>query len=260
MTLKFSFHLVVSLFFILNPSSDLWSDYVKPFGVSENVWKDVEPYLLPENHPIKKKLDKLFTSFRVTENAQSIERAGFKRSKPAFFSHAIISENIYIKDYFFKFYSDEQFIEIESKQWIDRAFESRSLRKAIHEYGYEKYFIVPKKWIYPIPDSPESKGPYPKHFILVAEKIKILKSAQSKEKWKYAVTKKLLKAVFTLVQKEGLIDSTVAHNLPFTKKNKLVFVDLEQHHQWPVPFHRLLNYLNEEMQSYWISLIDKSAS
>lgn len=229
-------------------------NHVKPDLVSENVWKEIQPYLLPINHPLKKKLDALFTSSRVTLNTKSIENAGFTKSIPAQFSHAIIAKNESIPGYYFKFYSDEQEIDVESKQWIDRAFEARALKEAVILHGYQKYFVVPKKWIYPIPNTPVSTGPYPKSFILIAEKIKIAKRSNNLYKWRTLPTKKLLNAIWVLTEQEGLVDSLVAHNLPFTYDNRLAFIDLEHHHHWPVPFYKLLDFLNSEMQSYWNEL------
>ncbi|HRD55536.1 MAG TPA: hypothetical protein PLC42_03975 [Parachlamydiaceae bacterium] len=236
----------------------LFADYQKPSLVSNNVWKDIQPYLLPYNHPLRKKMDKLFKSFRVTENAKSLQKAGFERWEPAFFSKAIISKNERIDDgYYFKFYSDEQDIAVESEQWINRAFEARNLAKTIKNLGYQDFFIVPKKWIYPIPDVPRSKSAFPKNFILIAKKIGIEKSTTSRYKWQNRITKKMLKALYTVIEKEGLVDSLASHNVPFSKDDKLVFVDLEHHHKWPVPFEKLLKYLNPSMQIYWKQLIDR---
>lgn len=231
--------------------------YQKPALVSEAVWNDVQPYLLPYEHPLRKKMDNLFKSFRVTENMRSIQKAGFEKWEPAFFSKAIISRNPKIDSgYYFKFYSDEQDIPVESLQWINRAFEAKNLAKVIKKYGYQEYFIVPKKWIYPIPDGPKSQSAFPKNFILIAKKIDIEIRSKSRYKWNHKVTKEMLKALYTIVETEGLVDSLSSHNVPFSKNNKLVFVDLEQHHQWPVHYQTLLQYLNPSMQSYWQRLID----
>lgn len=242
----------VALLFISNGL--VFADYIKPALVSEHVWNEVLPYLMPDDHPARKKLDKLFNSFRVTENARSISKAGFKNYIPGQFSHAIVSKNKKIKGYYFKFYSDEQYIEDESKQWLERAFEARSLAAAIRSHGYDHYFSVPEKWIYPLPDFPKSNSPHPKSFILVAKCLDIEKRKKSREKWRSKVTPALLDALYILVVQEGLNDSLIASNLPFTKNNKLAFIDLEHHHKWPIPFYKLNTYLNSEMQAYWKSL------
>jgi hypothetical protein len=230
------------------------SKYTKPEEVSSLVWEDVKPYLMPMDHPLKKKMDKLFSSFRITESENSIIKAGFLRAKPAFFSKAIVSRHDNLKGYYFKFYSDEQEIDVESKQWIDRAFEAKSLKKTISDYGFKKYFVVPEKWIYVIPDHPKSNGPYPKHFVLVAKKIDILKGGENRYKWQKDIRPKILNALWTIIEKEGLIDSLSGHNLPFTLDGKLAFIDLEYHHIWPVPYGKLTQYLSPKMQVYWENL------
>lgn len=232
--------------------------YQKPLLVSDAVWADVQPYLMPADHPIKKKLDKLFKT-RVLENEKSILKAGFSKATPGAFSHVIISENKKLKGYIFKFYSDEQAIEIEAEQWINRAFEAQSVQKAIETHGFTKYFKVPKKWIYPLPNNTKSKSAYPKSFILVAEKINIVRGRENVFKWRHEVKPKLLDAVYTITEYEGLIDSLVIHNLPFTSDNKLAFIDLEHHHKWPVPFYKLKRYLNQPMQDYWENLTHRQS-
>jgi hypothetical protein len=257
-----NFLFAFSLCICLNPHSAFAKDtqFLKPHDVSNHVWEDVKPYLMPASHPIKKKMDKLFSSFRVTENEQSIKKAGFLRTKPAHFSKAIVSRNDDLKGYYFKFYNDEQEIDVESKQWIDRAFEAKSLKKTITDYGFKKYFEVPEKWIYIIPDHPKSNGPYPKHFVLVAKKLDVLHGFHNRNKWKKNITPKILNAIWTVIEKEGLIDSVVGHNLPFTEDGKLAFIDLEQHHIWPVPFGRLTEYLSPKMQVYWEELLKNKGS
>ncbi len=249
---KFKQFFFVPLLFILSCSA--YAGYSKPVLVSDYVWNEVQPYLLPDDHPAKRKLDKLFHSFRVTENTSSIIKAGFKNYIPGQFSKAIVSKNKKIKDYYFKFYSDEQIIENESKQWVDRAFEAKSLQRAIRDHGYDKYFVVPNKWIYPIPDSPISKSPQPKSFILVASSLGIEKGSKNRQKWKTKVTPSMLDALYIIVEQEGLNDSLIASNLPFTKNNKLAFIDLEHHHNRPIPYFKLLHYLNSEMKAHWNGL------
>lgn len=246
-----------SLIFLLSiVQLTLCFGYVKPQSVSDEEWKNVVPYLMPMDHPIKKKLDRIFTHRRVTENHQNIIASGFLTAKPGVYSHAIITKHKKLKDYFFKFYSDEQQIDIESAQWVKRAFAARSVKKAIEELNFAKYFKVAKKWIYLIPENPVSSGPYPKHFILVATDLQLEEKKVSRRMWSTEATPKLLHAVWTLMEREGLIDSLVAHNLPFAKDGRLALVDLEHHGFWPLPYYKLTHYLNPEMQAYWLSLTE----
>lgn len=230
--------------------------YVKPESVSDEEWENIVPYLMPMDHPIKKKMDRIFTHRRVTQNNENIIAAGFLTSKKGVYSHAIITKHKKLKDYFFKFYSDEQQIDIESAQWVNRAHAARAVKKAIEEHHFQKYFKVAKKWIYLIPEIPVSNGSYPKHFILVATNLDLHEKKVSRKMWETEATPKLLHAVWTLMEQEGLADSLVAHNLPFAKDGRLALVDLEHHGFWPLPYYKLTHYLNPKMQDYWLSLTD----
>src|SRR5262245_36084124 len=60
-----------------NLSKSVSKPYKKCPWVSSSSWKEVQPYLLPEKHPIRAKLDKIFKSSRATESRDSMRQAGF---------------------------------------------------------------------------------------------------------------------------------------------------------------------------------------
>ncbi len=69
-----------SINFDLLASTDSRSEsgYVRPSHVSIELWERMRPYFLPENHPWKKKIDRIFTKSRASQNPDTIKRAGFK--------------------------------------------------------------------------------------------------------------------------------------------------------------------------------------
>jgi len=249
---------ILSIFFALFLClAQLEGAPARPAHIDPAVWAQVEPYVMPNDHPIKAKLDKLFSKTRVLLNAHTLAKAGFKKTKPGQFSKAIVSTNSHFKNYLFKMYSDEQRGLSDWQQWVDRASGAISAQESINRHGYQSYFVVPKKWIYVLPENPAPPVYLErKNFILVVEDMHILKKSDNYGLWKSAsITPALLDALYILTQEQGLADSTLPFNIPFTKRGKIALIDLEINHKWTVPFERLTRYLSPAMRQYWEGLI-----
>ncbi len=227
--------------------------------VTESIWNEVRPYLLPENHPVKPKLDRMFSARRVTLSSRTFKRAGFPRSRIGRVSHVMASNHPELLGYYIKAFADTDLkIKEDWKKWIIRIQGAHSIRKCIERHGYQAKFKVPNKWIYPLP--PEPSPPHSnqclrKNFILVAEDMKIYDQESNKKRYKTKMTTELLNNLYTILQEEGLFDSVYAFNVPFSKDGKLAFVDTEHHHRWPVPFYKLNKYFSSHMAKYWKYLI-----
>jgi hypothetical protein len=224
--------------------------------VSPQVWEKISPYFLPENHPIKPKLDSLFSK-RITLNSESLKNAGFEDPEPQKFSKTIVTKHKKIKGYYFKLFTDEQEIDDGQKLYA-RALGAERVKGCIDRNELHHLCKVPKKWIYPLPENPSpSKGEHRKNFILIAEDMDLYSKDENLKKWKKSplVTIELLDAVYLILREEGLKDSVYPFNIPFSKKDrKIAFIDLEETHEWPVRFKRLLPYLSPEMALYWSAL------
>lgn len=236
------------LFFFFFVLADCGYSYTKPETLSAQAWQEAELYLLPLNHPIKAKLDKLFKSKDATENKKNLKKSGFLGTKPGLWSHTIVTQHPKLKGYYFKLHTNDQ-KDIDSYTLLKtRVAGARSLQAAIDRHKYNKYFKVPKKWLYLVPNSSK--------FILVAEDCHLITEKGSQAKWKNTNDPKILTAFFTILQEEGLIDSVQCKNTAFSLDGELCFIDLEHHHQWPVPFNQLLPFLSSKMQKHWNDLIN----
>lgn len=229
----------------------------RPQHIDPTVWTHVEPYVIPENHPIKAKLDRLFSSSRILLNEQSIKKAGFEKTKPGKFSHAIVSKNSKFKNYYFKMFADNQLGLSDWQQWVTRARAAQMTAASIKAHGYHYYFSVPQKWIYVLPEFP---GPPPgyerKNFLLVEEDMQILKKSDNYAKWKSSTIKPaILDALYVILKEQGLSDSVYAFNIPFNRYGFICFIDTEHHQQANVAFDRLTNYLSSSNRNYWTQLI-----
>lgn len=224
---------------------------VKPALVEQTVWDTVTPYLMPLNHPIRAKLDRLFSSQRVLLNAASLKAAGFSDTKPHMFSHAIISENSKFDGYVFKMFSDSQPNLIDWEQWVRRAWGAASARAAVNRLGLSKQIVIPKKWIYPLPQEPAPPAGYSrKYFILVAQKIPLESKDKSYKIWRKKMSKERLRAIVQLIQEEGLVDNVYAFNFPFAKDGRNALIDTEHSHHWPVHFGSMKKWLAPHMHVY----------
>lgn len=231
--------------------------YPKNPYVDDQVWSALEPYFLPTNHPIRGALDDLFST-RVTLNEASLKKAGFKDPHQRIFTKTVVTRHSKIKGYVLKLYTDDTPGIIDWYEHMQRITGAQRVRDAIKRLGYESLFVVPKKFIYPLPPEPSpSLGLERKNFILVAEDMNILNKKKNRAKYRTKMTKKQLDAMYKIIQAEGLDDSVIPANLCFTKKGKLAFVDTGVHGRWPIRYQMTMQSLSPEMQTHWKNLFEK---
>lgn len=224
--------------------------------VNSAIWYAIAPYLLPENHPIKAKLDKLFKSSRITLNSQTLKQAGFESTTPRSYSNCIVTTHPKFKGYIFKLYTDDQPFQMEWIIMLKRIAGAMATQACIERHGFQDTLVVPKKWLYPIPAEPSPPLNYfRKNYILIAEDMEIVSRKKNFLFWKERMTPELMNMLFIVFQEVGLFDSVHISNVPFTYDRKLAFIDTEHHSEWPVNFEKLMPYLSEEMQTYLRSLM-----
>lgn len=241
-----------------NPLLATTSSYQKPPYIPQEMWDRVKPYFLPPNSSIKAQLDAIFTSQRVLLSLDGFKKAGFSKYKMREWSHAVVAKHPKLQGVVIKAYLDTEKLFIDWERWIARIEGAQGVRTCIERHGYEKYFTVPLKWIYPLPaePSPPLSPEYSrKNFILVAQEIAILKKQDNLNAWKMQITPEILDAIYTVLKEEGLFDSVIPSNIPFTKDGRMSFLDTEHHHKWPVYYSRITQYLSPPMQHYWKMLI-----
>lgn len=233
--------------------------YVRTKYVTPEIWAKVRPYLLPENHPVKPKLDRLFSRSRVTLTNKTFKEAGFKRNRIGRFSRVMASSNPELPGVFIKAFADtELYVTIDWYKWIHRIEGSKAVRACLHSHNYQHKFKVPHKWIYPLPadpSPPNSEKYLRKNFILVAEDMQIYEHEKNNDLYKKKITTEQLDALYTILQEVGLWDSCYAFNIPFSKDGKLAVVDTEYFHKWPVPFEKFTKYFSKSKAKYWEKLI-----
>ena len=238
-------------------ASSIQKDSYQFPNVSEEIWEEVRPYLLPEGHPAWPQLKRIFCKTRVVQSPLHFKRAGFVRYRPGRWSRVCASSHPYLRDYFIKAYCDDELgIIYDWKRWIHRIKGAETVRTSIIENKLEKHFKVPHKWIFALPlhpSPPKSRRIIRKNFVLVCENMNILAHSDNEKRWKKMSREKMI-GVYTLLQSCGLYDSTYVFNIPYCKDGKIAVIDTEYYGKWAVPFDKLTKYLPKNLQSYWKQL------
>lgn len=224
--------------------------------VSQDVWNEVKEYLIANNHPIKKTLDRIFSNSRVLYDLESMRGAGFDALPPQHQTQMIVAKHPDLQGYVIKAYLDEQDYYKgmpEYEYWIKRVKGAELIRESINAHKYDHFFKVPKKWLYLLPDDPSPPSTYlRKMFILVVEDMELFDNNTNENLWGSEwVTEDLLDALYTITTELGLLDSARPENCSFSIDGKGAFVDTELYHKSRVKYFRLTPYLSPSMQKYW---------
>ncbi|MBA2369446.1 MAG: hypothetical protein H0V82_10550 [Candidatus Protochlamydia sp.] len=220
-------------------------------------WVCLEPYFLPLDHPIKGKLDAIFTKKRVTFSKESFEEAGFEKIKLRAPTNIVVGRHPALKGYLIKAYLDTQPYLIDWVNWMNRIAGAQSIQECIKRHDFH-HFEVPRKWIYPLPENPSPENLCNrKNFILIVKEMPILSNEKTLKFYRNKICPAQLDELFILFTELGLIDSIYPDNIPVTKNGKIAFIDTEHHHQWPVKLEKFKHFLSPAMQEYWQVLIEK---
>lgn len=250
----FKMLVLVTFFLFLNVEASYpYNPYVE-----ETLWRTLEPSFLPEDHPIKNQLDKIFQK-RVTSNKRSLIKAGFEIIHPGKLNHPLVVSHSKLKGYLIKVFVDASYDLSDGKELFYRIKGAKVVSQVIADNELEKFFKVPKKWIYPLPEFPEPVkfSGSRKNFVLIVQDMDIYDEVENKKMWRSKITPELLEKVYILLDEGGLCDSIYAFNLPFSHDGKIAVIDTEYYHCWPVNFRRLTKYLSPKMQQKWEQIINR---
>jgi len=226
--------------------------------VTEEVWNEVSPYLIPDNHPIKSKLDAIFKNKRVSESCDTLLEAGFIFT-PVQGIVCKAMKHKKMKGYVFKIYPDTVETRVDWISWTKRCRGSKLIAESIKKLGYESQFKVSNKWIYPLPPEPSPKmmsNGGRKNFIVVAEDQHPIGKKYNWSKWRRIQDKKFIKKLMRIVIDSGAGDCVRANNIPWCFDGKVAFIDTEVTERWPVTFQPLLEVMNPKMRKRIPKLVE----
>jgi len=229
-------------------------------SISEDIWQQVTPYLIPSNHFAKSILDKIFfdSKFRILTSVNGLKKAGFEILHHRQGRGLIIARHPLLRKHLIKIYLDSA-PRSEWSAWVLRSKGANHLQKLIDHYGYSHYMKVPQKWIYPIPRNPKQiiRGQFPKNFLLVVQDMEILGVKSNAAKY-VAMSQPFVEALHHIIFKGGLSDAHIA-NVPFSIDGKIAFIDTEFVNNWPVHWEWLTPFLSDPMKEIWNMLSTKEA-
>jgi hypothetical protein len=234
--------------------------YDNPY-LTERMQVTIAPYLLPLDHPMKPKLDSIFSETRVVQDEKTLTDAGFEIiAGPMPRSFIIVARHPQVPGYVFKIYLDsEERCREENPHWkslAKRCAGAFGIRQII-TLGDIQHFSVPDKWLYILPLYPFSNVQNPEPIVLIETDMQLESYEVTKEMWKTAITKEYLDELYSILKQGfgGHGTACLSVNVPFTKQGKFAFTDTESSRA-KLKLKNIKKYLSKEMEQYWDSLIN----
>jgi hypothetical protein len=222
--------------------------------LTQDEWLQIAPYLLPNTHPAKENLDKLFQKERYSSSISTLIKGGFEVKGPRS-KGTLVAKHKDLPGILLKIFPDTHKGN-DLKNFMNRINGAQLAKDIISKYQFEWLFKVPKKWIYILPQEPLPTKHSPKNLVLIVEDMELLAAQENYLEWKSdAITEKKLDAIYILLTEGGFKDLTLAFNLPFSRDGLLAVVDTEDFHKSLIHYGRLKRFLSDEMVKYWNELV-----
>lgn len=240
-----------------------YNDFRTNPNISKAERKKIAPYLLPYNNPLRPILDSIFCTQRATFDATSFKKAGFTLlfNQPRSFikvgSHPLLPNHL-VKVYFDTDRREKKRLEKEVPSWRWLAYRvegAKQVQRILTAY-HIKHFVVPKKWIYPLPPKPfptTKVKTRARNCILIVENMNLASYEENLDAWKNRMTKEHLDELFTIIKFAGG-GAYRADNVALTKSGKFALIDTEYPYKTG-RYHSVESYLSDEMLRYWRKLV-----
>jgi hypothetical protein len=134
------------------------------------------------------------------------------------------------RGYVFKKYDDDKPGGKQLRSYMHRVEGSRLLRTFIAEHGFT-HVVTPRKWLHALPSA------FPERYLVVAEEIDLVSRAATDRACAH-ISKEQARELATVLYYFRGLNSTAA-NLPYTKDDKIAFVDTERWHRDKDYLHRV---------------------
>jgi len=227
--------------------------------LSHSAKKKMRPYLIPEHHPLRETMDTIFKTARVTQNESSYQAAGFKTlcERPRTFVR--VASHPALPGHLVKLYLDTELRKKrhkESWEWLVKRCEGAEKVRNVIRKRHIKHFVVPDKWIYPLPDHPlpPANIHYTRHLaVLLVTDMQLASSKENYYAWSHSVTEEQLDELYDIITyAKG--SSYRPDNICYTKKKQYAFIDTEYPSRGP-DYRSIRGYLSASKRRYWDDLI-----
>ncbi len=195
------------------------------------IWEylPLEDCLMPPDHPLQKKLNKLFNNPKLFQSPQQMKQAGFEIINNLH-RGLMVASHPSIKNYLIKKFQDHIPQDKQLNNYLKRINGARALNHFI-KANHLQHIVVPQKWLYRLPkrfsDSKTGKNSY----VLIVEQLDICEGGKDPNgdlaKRYYNMDLSILKELCITVYYFRGLDSML-HNMPFTHQNQIAFIDTER--------------------------------
>lgn len=219
---------------------------------SRAVQEDLDPnhYLLPKNSPLRKTLDKIFSSPYMLKNSATFRAAGFETISFRRMSKNLrVAKHPLIPGYLFKLYlSDESVQSFQKEQTglIRRAYIASEIRKIIQTENLTS-ITVADKWLYKLPQTGR-KG-VKNGYVLVVKDMQLVTLKKSQKTWRSKATQQHLKELHHILG-AGYGSLSIARNIPYTKSKKFACIDTEYSKQ-KFALKNVKRHLSKKNKKIW---------
>jgi hypothetical protein len=225
-------------------------------SIPEKDLRVIQGALLPENDPLKARLDAFFSQKRWTFSSKSMKEGGFTSCKPRPFSLVIVTRHPDFPGYLFKICLDVQRVPSNKEDyflWKKRVDGIENIRRYVTEKGWQETFAMPRKWIYLLPDLPKCpKGYIPKSSILIVEDVGLVSEDENKKLWSSdQITETQLYRLYWVLKHCLLGDCTIITNIPLTHTGKIAFIDTQIWGSKEINWDYLNKALSPKNRAYW---------
>ena len=217
----------------------------------------IKRYQLPDEHPIKQKLDEIFTKERVTLDEIQFLQAGFKPITPLRKDKIVIARHPHLQGYVIKTFLDKYPVnKSHDPDWLWLSRRCQLAKKIGHfiKKKHMRHFTVPKKWLYPLPvlALQNCETPQRLNALLIEEEMPLLSAEDNKKAWELISDEALDELSDIILHVGG--QSYRPDNVWMTAENTFAFIDTEYPHL-PPRYCELIPYLTEEKGHYWTLLM-----
>lgn len=235
--------------------SRLFFTWIVMFSMPMLAVQDPTPYLLEESHALKPILDNIFKKNIAIQSDDELIKARFSIISPRPEGMRVVSHPK-LKGYLLKLFPfQEQKDDSRDITWaVERCKSARTLRNLVAENDM-KYFAIPNKWIYLLPNHKKLKAEgYKNYAILVVDDMKITSVSESKKAWKNVDSKEAIDELYSILTIGS--SSKLAENIPYSRSyKKFTCIDTERPRKKP-PSATVKAYLSPTMAAYWEELMN----
>lgn len=230
--------------------------------LTEEMKEKIAPYLIHSSHPMKSRLDRIFSTFRCTKNKNTLLSSGFTILEQGPRSYIVVARHKNLPGHLIKCYFDVETREKwdrPSWYWLCKRCEgAKKIREIIDKYKI-KHFRVARKYIYLLPlleKSEPFKPCYTRHpALLLVTDMDLVSKNENLYAWKHLVTKEILRELYVIITlAKGA--SYRADNIAFSRSGKFCFIDCEYPSKGP-EYDVISQYLSDSMQKYWQTLVER---